>query len=178
MDGIPEAPDYGLIESDPETFRERFQAFVAAAVAQQSRAGELERVNRELQTALAEAGEQRQAAEQLAQAQQEAAEAQATQLRLAVAAYRQALLNGDPSLPPELVQGETVEELDASLAKARGVVEFIRRRIATGNGAGGPGPITPPVAPRVPGGAPGRTLPDVATMSAREKLVYGTSRGA
>jgi hypothetical protein len=178
MDGIPEAPDYGLIESDPQGFREQFREFVAAAMVQQGRAGALDRVNQELRAALDAANEQVQAAEQAAQAQREAAEAQATRLNLAVAAYRQALLNGDPSLPPELVQGETVEEVDASLAKAQGVVEFVRRRVAEANGAGGPGPIAPPAVPRVPGGAPGRTLPDVAAMSAREKLIFGTSRGA
>ena len=134
----------------------------------------------ELQTALSAAHTQVQELEQLARQRQEALEALTTQHALAVAAYRQAVLNGDPSLPPALVEGQSIDQVDAALAKARAVVAYVRERVTTGHGAGEPGPIalapTPP--PRVPAGAPGRTLPDVAGMTAREKLVFGTSVGS
>ena len=88
--------------------------------------------------------------------------------------------NGDPSLPPALVQGQTIDEVDAALEKARGVVEYVREKVLAGNGAGLPGQTAraaePP--PRVPAGAPGRTLPDLSGMTAREKLIFGTSFAA
>src|SRR5689334_14376800 len=45
-------PDVELIETDPLAFRARLQAYVDAMTAAQSRAGDLERVNEELRTAL------------------------------------------------------------------------------------------------------------------------------
>ncbi len=153
-------PDYGLIDGDPLTFKQRFQAFVDALTAHQSHAGD-----DELRTQLEEAQRLRQEAEQQAQLQREAAETLAERHRLAVAAYRQARLDGDASIPPELVQGESVEDVDAALAKARAVVEYIREKLQSEGGAGVPGQtVRAPLPPRVPAGAPGRSLPDVSAM--------------
>ncbi len=165
-------PDYGLIESNPLVFGQQFQAFIEALSAHQSEAGDLERVNAELHAALESATGQLQEAQQLARQHEEAAAAMQTRHTLAVAAYRQAMLDGDASIPPELVQGQSIEEVDAAMAKARGVVEYVREKVATPGGAGLPGTTALP--PRVPGGAPGRTLPDPAGMTAREKLIFGT----
>ncbi len=178
-----EPPEYGLIDDDPLLFKERYRAFLDALAARQNDAGELERVSAELQTALQsleQVRRQAQETEQLAQQRQEALEALRTQHGIAVAAYRQAALNGDPSLPPALVQGQTIEEVDAALEKARGVVEYVREKVLSGNGAGLPGQTTraPEPPPRVPAGAPGRTLPDLSGMTAREKLIFGTSFAA
>jgi len=175
-----EPPDYGLIDDDPLLFKARYRAFLDALAARQNDAGDTERVAAELQTALqslAEVRRQAQETEQLAQQRHEALEALRTQHSLAVVAYRQAVLNGDPSLPPALVQGQTIGEVDAALEKARAVVEYVREKVLSGNGAGLPGATTtaPGPPPRVPAGAPGRTLPDLAGMSAREKLIFGTS---
>ncbi len=49
----------------------------------------------------------------------------------AVARYRDAALAAEPELPPDLVTGETLEEVDASLAAARRAVAQIRERLAT-----------------------------------------------
>ncbi|HLZ69568.1 MAG TPA: hypothetical protein VKV26_06605 [Dehalococcoidia bacterium] len=172
-------PEYGLIDDDPLLFRERYRAFLEAFAAQHG-AGDAERVAAELQAALQSLDtvrQQAQEAEQLAQQRQEALEALSTQHGIAVAAYRQAALNGDPSLPPALVQGQTIGEVDAALEKARAVVEYVREKVLSAGGAGPPGQTTraPDAPPRVPAGAPGRTLPDLSGMTAREKLVFGTS---
>ncbi len=167
-------PDYGLIEANPLVFGQQFQAFIDALSAHQSEAGDLERVNADLHAALQSVTGQLQEAQQLAQQHEEAAAAIRTQHELAVAAYRQAMLDGDASLPPELVQGQSIGEVNAALAKARAVVEFVRERVATPGGTGIPGASA--LALRVPGGAPGRTLPDVSGMTAREKLIFGTQR--
>lgn len=54
------------------------------------------------------------------------------ELAAAVAAYRAARLAAEPLVPPELVAGETVAAIDASLDQARG-----RRAGAGAGGAGG-----------------------------------------
>lgn len=173
-------PDYGLIDDDPLTFKQQFQAFIDALTAYQSGQGDAEAVNAQLHTQVEELGARLANAEQQAQLHLEATEAAKTALNIAVAAYRQAVLNGDPSVPPALVQGETIEDVDAALAKARGVVDYVRDKLQSQGGAGVPGQtaVSPVPPPRVPAGAPGRTLPDVSAMSAREKLVFGTSHAA
>src|SRR5215472_17419496 len=120
-----QAPEYGLIESDPTTFRQAWQAYVDQVTALQSRAGDLERVNTELHAALDETQATMAGAES-ARAQAEArAETLERQHAIAVAAYKQAMLNGDPSIPPTLVEGETIEAVDVSLEKARQVVAYV-----------------------------------------------------
>jgi chromosome segregation ATPase len=83
-------------------------------------------------------------------------------LALALGKYRSLLLASAPEVPEELVQGETVEELDESLARARQMVERIRSRIEAKLAR-----------ERVPPGAPLRSAPDLSTLTPREKILYG-----
>ena len=46
-----------------------------------------------------------------------------------VSRYRLALLDAAPEVPGDLVNGATAEELETSLAKAKGVVEQVRTRL-------------------------------------------------
>jgi len=73
--------------------------------------------------------------------------------------YRAALLAASPEVPPELVSGATIAEVDRSLAAARETVAAVRRRL--GQQA---------AAERVPAGAPARGAPDLAALSPREKI--------
>jgi len=84
------------------------------------------------------------------------------QVRAAAGRYREAVLAAAPELPPELVSGETMEAVDASLAAARQTVAAVQRR-----SAGGPG------AARVPAGAPVRSGPDLSSLSPKEKIAFG-----
>jgi hypothetical protein len=86
------------------------------------------------------------------------------ELAAAVAAYRAARLAAEPLLPPELVAGETVAAIDASLEQARAVVARVRERVQR------------EAAREVAPAAPGRTPPDPATLSPREKIAYGLGR--
>jgi hypothetical protein len=52
-----------------------------------------------------------------------------TRLAQATARYRQALLLADPTVPPEMVAGQTVEEIDRSVQHAKGVVAQIRAQV-------------------------------------------------
>ncbi len=80
------------------------------------------------------------------------------QLGAATAGYREAALAAHPEVPPDLVSGETPEEIDRSLAAARQTVEAVRRRLVEAAG------------PPVPAGAPVRTAPDLSGLSAFEKI--------
>lgn len=87
------------------------------------------------------------------------------QLSAAAAKYRDALLIGAPEVPPELVGGVTTEELDASLAKARQMVERIRSQ-------GQPQAADH----RIPAGAPVRSAPDYSALSPQEKIAYALTQ--
>lgn len=76
--------------------------------------------------------------------------------------YRNALLAANPTIPPELVTGDTIEAVDTSLESAKAVVQSVIAR----NVAQAPPPASPPV----PAGAPVRTGPDTSAMSATEKI--------
>jgi hypothetical protein len=94
-------------------------------------------------------------------------EADALRAQLADAAkhYRELLLAGSPEVPAELVTGATVEEVDASFAAARGVVQQVRRRIEEQAGA-----------EHVPAGAPPRAAPDLSGLSPADKIAHALSR--
>lgn len=127
-------------------------------------------------SALAEAEATAADAEQAAQAEelaatQRALDAERTRTRSAVARYRDAVLAAEPDLPPELVSGETLEELDASLDAARRAVAQIRERISVEEEPGGP-------SGGFPVGAPARTGPTTAGMTAAEKIAVGLEQRA
>ena len=87
------------------------------------------------------------------------------QLTSATARYREALLTAAPEVPAELVTGATPEEVEASLAQARGMVERIRSNLEAQLAE-----------QRVPAGAPIRSAPDVSALSSREKIAYALTR--
>ncbi len=93
------------------------------------------------------------------------ADALRVQLTDAAKRYRELLLAGSPEVPAELVTGATIEEVDASFAAARGVVQQVRRRIEEQADA-----------EHVPAGAPPRTAPDLSGLSPAEKIAYALSR--
>lgn len=92
-------------------------------------------------------------------------EALQSQLASATARYREALLAASPDIPEELVVGESPEEVEASLAGARQMVERVRGRIES------------QIADeRVPSGAPVRGAQEFSGMSSREKIAYALTQ--
>ena len=87
------------------------------------------------------------------------------QLTSATARYREVLLTAAPEVPAELVTGATPEEVEASLAQARGMVERIRSNLEAQLAE-----------QRVPTGAPIRSAPDLSALSARDKIAYALTR--
>lgn len=149
-----------------EPFEQQLDPELEAALGGESE--ELEGETIEELAALAEAEATAADAEQAAQAEELAVarrllDAERAQTRAAVARYREAVLAAEPDLPPELVSGETLEELDGSLDAARRAVAQIRERISGEDGTGG----------GFPAGAPARSAATTAGMTATEKIVAG-----
>ncbi len=87
------------------------------------------------------------------------------QMANSTARYRTAILSGAPEVPEELVHGDTVEELDASLVQARGIVEKVAQRLGS-----------QVASEQVPAGSPPRRPPDLVAMSPHEKILYALQR--
>ena len=83
------------------------------------------------------------------------------QLGRAVALYRASLLAAEPEIPQELVQGTTVDEVEASLVQARQMVEQVRSQLEAQASQ-----------ERVPFGAPVRSASDLSALSAQEKICW------
>ena len=97
------------------------------------------------------------------------------ELSTTVSRYRLALLDTAPEVPGDLVSGETAEELESSLAKAKGVVEQVRTRLLEGMDSASQDTEQPIVG--IPAGAPPRSLNDAsADLTAREKITLGLER--
>ncbi len=102
----------------------------------------------------------------LAEERGQAVAALTERANLATAKYRQAALAATPEVPPELVQGATVEEVDAAMARAKALVDEVRKRAAARSAE----------TPRTPAGAPARSAPDLSGLTAREKIAHGLAR--
>ena len=70
----------------------------------------------------------------------------------------------EPALPPELIAGETVEAVDASVEHARALAGRVRTHIESRAEAA-----------RVPAGAPERRASDVSALTPEQKIRYGLS---
>ena len=84
----------------------------------------------------------------------------------AVTAYRELVQKSNPLLPAEMLQGGTIEEINASVEKAVTLVGQIRQGIEEQNKSNDQ-------ANNIPVGAPGRTPPDLENMTTREKITHG-----
>lgn len=87
------------------------------------------------------------------------------QAREALARYRSLLVAQAPEVPEDLVQGETVEALEESFARARALVERVRRQVETTLQR-----------ERIGGGAPPRRGIDLDALPPSEKIRLGLQR--
>jgi len=104
--------------------------------------------------AAAEAGTLR---EQLAEAAQRA--------QTSAERYRDLVVRTEPALPAELIAGDTIDAVDASVEAARAMVGRVRSHIEAQSQAG-----------RVPAGAPPRSAPDMGALSPEQKIRYGLAQ--
>jgi uncharacterized coiled-coil protein SlyX len=82
-------------------------------------------------------------------------------LAQAVSSYRALVVQANPSVPEELITGDSIEAIDNSVAAAQTLVEKVRRELeAEIAGA------------KIPAGAPLRTPLDLSALSPQEKIQY------
>jgi hypothetical protein len=86
-------------------------------------------------------------------------------LKQAVASYRALVIRSNPDVLPELITGESIEELDGSLSRARELIGKVKSGLET-----------QAAAMRVPSGAPQRGAADASGLSPREKINLGVER--
>ena len=97
------------------------------------------------------------------------------ELSTTVSRYRLALLDTAPEVPGDLISGTTAEELESSLANAKGLVEQVRTRLLEGMESANQTSEQP--SPGIPAGAPPRALNDTsADLTTREKITLGLER--
>ncbi len=137
-----------------------------AAADREARATHLQEDLSQLRRELAEARSQAEAREQDAASLREASEGLRTQVRGAAERYRELALRDSPELPAELVAGETVEEVEQALERARETVARVRGHMESQAQAG-----------RVPVGAPPRSAPDLSALTPEEKIRQGLNAG-
>jgi len=86
-------------------------------------------------------------------------------LSQAVSAYNSVVAQANPSVPGELIAGDTIEAIDQSLVSAKTLVAQVRQSVEADIAAG-----------KVPAGAPARTPPDLSALSPREKIQYAITK--
>jgi len=148
---------------------ERLQA---TAADREARALHLDGLNGQLREQLAAAQADLSAGQgELSSVQADLSAAQAekddlhARLQAAVGKYREVLLAAAPEVVQEMVAGESIEEVDAAMERARQTVLHVRERLESQAQAG-----------RVPTGSPPRTAPDLSALSPMEKIRLGLGR--
>ena len=82
-------------------------------------------------------------------------------LTQAIASYRALVIKSNPGVVEELIEGDSIEDIDASMEKAKTLIVKVRRGLEE-----------EVAATRIPAGAPQRTLPELSALSPREKIQY------
>ena len=148
--------------ADAEAEVERLKTTAADSEARATHLGEtLAEAKAELASRSAELTALR---DELAAARSEAEELRGG-LRSAAEKYRQAVLASRAEVPPDLVGGETVEEVDRQLEAALRMVAQLKSHLES-----------QAQAQRVPTGAPARRAPDTAALTPTEKISYGLAQ--
>ena len=126
-----------------------------------------EEARAELEALAAAEGDMHAALEEALAETQRALDEQREATRAAVARYLDALLAAEPDLPPDLVAGDTLEDLDASVRAGRQAVAQIRERLAS--------EVRAEASRGFPVGAPARGPRSNRGMSSAEKIAAGLS---
>ncbi len=85
-------------------------------------------------------------------------------LAQAVASYRTLVTRSEPLVPAEMIKGDSIEAIEASLKAAREVIGKVKA------GLEAEGKVT-----RVPAGAPQRRAANLSALSPRDKIQRGIS---
>ena len=80
----------------------------------------------------------------------------------AIAKYLDAVKAANPAIPPDIIAGETIEDIDASVEKAQSIAIAVKASLEA-----------QAKETRVPAGAPARENINLDGLSPREKIVVG-----
>jgi cell division septum initiation protein DivIVA len=149
------------VQDELEAARAEVEALQVTAADRAARAAHLESELAELQRELQQARGEAEERDRLLAEQAGRAGALESQVRAAAERYRAVVLSQAPELE-ELVAGDTVDEIDASVARARETVSKVRGQLESEAQAG-----------RVPVGAPPRRPPDLSGLTPAEKIERG-----
>jgi hypothetical protein len=84
----------------------------------------------------------------------------------AVSAYRDLVLRSNPLLPADMITGATIEEVNAAVKKANGIIGQVKEGLEKQTQQ-----VTQQTT--IPAGSPGRTPADLSNMTTMEKINYG-----
>jgi len=85
-----------------------------------------------------------------------------SKLAQAVSSYKALVVKSNPGVLEELITGNTIDDINASLEQARTILSKVRQGLEAEIASR-----------RVPAGAPERTLVNLSALSPREKIQYG-----
>ena len=149
------------VQEELEAARAELEALQVTAADREARAAHLESQMAKLRTELQQARGDVEERDRLLAEQAERSGTLESQVRAAAERYRAIVLRQSPELE-ELVAGETVEEIDAAVERARETVSKVRGQLESEAQAG-----------RVPVGAPPRRAPDLSGLTPSEKIERG-----
>ncbi|HEY8490582.1 MAG TPA: hypothetical protein VIO14_06285 [Dehalococcoidia bacterium] len=161
-------PELAALQEELAEAQAELERLAALTADREARARHLEERTAALEQALAAAEETARTREQEAASLRSSVEELQGRLTTAAARYRELALRAEPELPADLVTGDSIEEIDGALARARETVARVREQMEAQARRG-----------RVPPGAPPRTGTDLTGLSPRDKIAHGlrTSRG-
>jgi len=125
------------------------------------RLAELERLITQKDEELAEANTRITELEQAVAESDENFKATNSSLAEAIASYKAIVVQANPEVPEELISGDSIESINGSLGRAKGMVNQVRQGLEAEIQAA-----------KIPAGAPQRTPPDLSALSPREKIQY------
>jgi chromosome segregation ATPase len=158
MDTQKEPEKNGTVDGESEkidSLQQENEALVDAVKSRYATIVRLEEVIREKESEIVDLKNE---CDGLKQALDEAARAVA----LAVAAYKEMVIQANPGLPPELITGDTIAAVKESVQNTLAVMDRVRQEMATAAAR-----------TRVPAGAPPRAPLDFTGLSPREKIQQG-----
>jgi len=82
-------------------------------------------------------------------------------LAKALANYKAMVMQANPGVPEELINGDNIESINESLGKAKGIISQVRQGLEAEIQA-----------VKIPTGAPQRVPPDLSALTPREKIQY------
>jgi len=83
-------------------------------------------------------------------------------LAQAVSSYKALVVRLNPGVPEELIVGDTIEDINASVERAKAIIGKVRQGLEAEMAS-----------VWVPTGAPARAVADLSALSPREKIQYG-----